>query len=191
MLPDFKLETYFSDWEFTAEHHMCASDMESMTVAELMSLADDADREAWDALSLGYTETYGAPELRTAIAATYENCAAEDVLTFAGAEEGIFAAMQVLLGQDDHAIVITPNYQAAESVPAAICDVTGVALDCDRKRESEIWNVIRRLPVGPDCELISRGVFEMKPPATGKAERFLGDATTLFDDLLFDSFELS
>ena len=69
MLPDFRLETYFSRWEFTARYHLCASDMESMSVNALLELADDDGRQQWDALRLGYTETFGAPDLRTAIAA--------------------------------------------------------------------------------------------------------------------------
>jgi len=136
MLPDFRLETYFSRWEFNARYHMCASDMESMTIRELVALADDDDRQSWEELHLGYTETFGAPDLRHAIAATYELTEESGVLTFAGAEEGIFTAMQVLLGPDDHAIVITPNYQAAETVPGSICEVTGVALEADNN-----WNL--------------------------------------------------
>jgi aspartate/methionine/tyrosine aminotransferase len=50
------------------------------------------------------------------------------VLCFAGAEEGIYLAMQTLLRPSDHVIVITPNYQAAETVPLSVCDATGVAL---------------------------------------------------------------
>ncbi len=136
MLPDFRLETYFSRWEFSARYHMCASDMESMAVSELLELADDDGRKMWEELRLGYTETYGGPALREAIAATYENIEPNDVLVFAGAEEGIFAAMQVLLSADDHAIVVTPNYQAAETVPASICEVTGIPLDPDND-----WNL--------------------------------------------------
>ena len=106
--------------------------MESIRVTELVSYADADDRRAWNELRLGYTETWGAPELREAIAATYDNLCAEDVLTFAGAEEGLFAAMQVLLEPHDHAIVVTPNYQAAETVPGSICTVSGVPLDAAR-----------------------------------------------------------
>ena len=32
MLPDFKLETHFSKWEFQARYHMTASDAESMSM---------------------------------------------------------------------------------------------------------------------------------------------------------------
>jgi aspartate/methionine/tyrosine aminotransferase len=127
-LPDFQLETYFSRWEFTARYHLTASDAQTMTMAELLALADDHDRAAWETLSLGYTETFGDPGLRQAIAEMYPEAEADDVLCFAGAEEGLYLAMQVLLGPDDHAVVVTPNYQAAETVPLALCSVTGVAL---------------------------------------------------------------
>ena len=36
--------------------------------------------------------------------------------------------MHVLLEPGDHAVVLTPNYQAAETIPLSICEVTGVAL---------------------------------------------------------------
>lgn len=131
-LPEFRLETYFSRWEFTARHHLTASDIQSMTLAELLALADDEDRAAFENLHLGYPETYGDPALREAIAATYEQASAGDVLCFAGAEEALYLAMNVLLDADDHAVVVTPNYQAAETVPLARCAVTGVALEEDR-----------------------------------------------------------
>jgi aspartate/methionine/tyrosine aminotransferase len=128
-LPDFRLETYFSKWEFTARYHLCASDMQSMSLAELLTLAEPADRQAWDRLHLGYTETFGAPALRETIAGTYERVQADELLCFAGAEEGVYAAMHALLTQDDHAVVVTPNYQSLETVPLTLCAVTGVALD--------------------------------------------------------------
>jgi aspartate/methionine/tyrosine aminotransferase len=130
-LPDFRLETFLSRWEFSARHHLTASDAQTLSVAELLALADAEDREAWDALSLGYTQTPGDPGLRRAIADSFERVEAEDVVCFAGAEEGLYLAMHVLLGAGDHAVVVTPNYQAAETVPLSICEVTGVALDPD------------------------------------------------------------
>jgi aspartate/methionine/tyrosine aminotransferase len=127
-LPEFRLEAYFARWEFTARYHLTASDAQTMTVAELLDLADDDGRARWDSLHLGYTQTRGLPALREAIAATYSRVSAEDVICFAGAQEALYLAMQVLLRPGDHAVVLTPNYQSAESVPLSICDVTGVAL---------------------------------------------------------------
>lgn len=131
-LPEFRLESYLSRWEFTARFHMTASDVQTMTMRRLLELADDEDRRAWETLALGYTETFGDPALREAIAEMYERAEADDVICFAGAEEALYLAMQVLLGPDDHAVVVTPNYQSAETVPLSLCEVTGVAMDAER-----------------------------------------------------------
>src|SRR5260370_32386099 len=128
MLPDLRLETYFSTWEFTARYHLTAADVETMPLGELLRLAADDGRARWESLELGYTPTYGLLALREAIAATYDQLSADSVLCFAGAAEPIYLAMQVLLGHGDHAVVLTPNYQATETVPLSICEVTGVAL---------------------------------------------------------------
>jgi aspartate/methionine/tyrosine aminotransferase len=127
-LPEFRLESYFARWEFAARYNLTASDAQSLRLADLLDLADADGRARWDSLQLGYTESRGLPALREQIAATYEQATADDVLCFAGAEEALYLAMQVLLEPGDHAVVITPNYQAAETVPLSICDVTGVAL---------------------------------------------------------------
>ncbi len=130
-LPDFRLETHFSKWEFRAEHHLTASDAESMPLDELLAMATEQQRVDFQSMWLGYTETWGAPDLREAIADTYTERNASDVLCFAGASEGIFAANNAILDADSHAVVVTPNYQSHETLPAAICDVTGVPLDPD------------------------------------------------------------
>lgn len=152
-LPDFRLETYFSRWEFAARYHLTASDAQSMTLGELLALAEPADREAFENLHLGYTQTYGAPELREAIASTYTQRKTNDILCFAGAEEGIYIAMRVLLEAGDHAIVVTPNYQAVETVPLAICEVTGVALDPDDHWSLDIDKVAAA--IRPNTRVIS------------------------------------
>ncbi|KOT84724.1 aminotransferase [Streptomyces rimosus subsp. pseudoverticillatus] len=152
-LPDFRLERYFSRWEFTARHHMTASDAQTMTLGELLRLADDQDRAAFENLPLSYTETYGDPALREEIARTYERADAADVMCFAGAEEGLYLAMHVLLGAGDHAVVITPNYQAAETVPLALCEVTGVALDPDRDWALDLDRI--RSAIRPNTRVVS------------------------------------
>ncbi len=131
MLPDFRLETHFAKWEFKARYHLTASDAESMSLQDLLAMATPEERAEYEEMWLGYTETFGAPDLRQAIADTYVAQSADTVLCFAGASEGIFAANNVLLDQDSHAIVVTPNYQSHETLPIAICEATGVPLDPD------------------------------------------------------------
>lgn len=134
-LPEFRLERYFARWEFAARHHLTASDAETLTIDELLALAPPEQREAFGALPLSYVPTWGTPELRAAIAATYDAVEPEDVLVFAGAEEGMFWALQELVGPGDHAIVTVPNYQSAESVPRA----TGAAVDGLVLRAEDGW----------------------------------------------------
>jgi aspartate/methionine/tyrosine aminotransferase len=150
---DFALEVYFSKWEFAAKYNLAGSDGENMTLAELVALASPQDRADFDRLSLGYTQTFGAPELRAEIANTYDTVGPEHLLCFAGAEEGIYVAMRVLLNPNDHAIVITPAYQAAETVPLSICEVSGVPLDIDRNWDLDVD--LLRAALRPNTKLIS------------------------------------
>ncbi|MBC5800809.1 MAG: pyridoxal phosphate-dependent aminotransferase [Candidatus Eremiobacteraeota bacterium] len=152
-LPDFRLETFLSKWEFAARYHLTASDAQSMTLGELLAFARPDERQAFENLWLGYTQTYGAADLREAIAATYEHRTGDDVLCFAGAEEGIYAAMHVLLRAEDHAVVITPNYQAAEAVPLSICAVSGVPLEPDDDWSLDIDRVTAALR--PETRVVS------------------------------------
>lgn len=150
---NFELEVYLSQWEFRAQYHMTASDIESMTVGQLLDLVSEDRKGDIERLWLGYTETYGSPELLDEIARTYDTMEAADILCFAGAEEGLYAAMKVLLSRDDHAIVVVPNYQASETIPMEICDVTGVALRPEDDWQLDIDQV--RQALRPNTTLIS------------------------------------
>jgi aspartate/methionine/tyrosine aminotransferase len=171
-LRPFALEVFLGKWEFTAHYHLCASDMQSMMLSELLAMADPADRAAWDQLYLGYTETWGAPSLRETIASTYDTVTPDQVLTFVGAQEGIFAAMHALLAPGDHAITVIPNYQSVESVPLSLCATTGIALDPQRNWEldlDQVRDAIRpatrliciNFPHNPTGKVISRQTLDL------------------------------
>ncbi len=133
---NFELEVYLSKWEFRAQYHLTASDIESMSIGQLFEMASERDRPTLDDVWLGYTETYGSPALLDEITRTYDTLQPADILCFAGAEEGLYVAMKVLLNRDDHAVVVVPNYQASETIPMCLCEVTGVAL-----RPEEAWQL--------------------------------------------------
>ena len=107
-IAEFALERYFARWEFAVKHVLCASDAEAYRLTEILELADDDSRRRWESLSLGYTESLGLPVLREEIARLYSGLTADDVITFAGAEEGVFIATHALLDAGDHAVVVTP-----------------------------------------------------------------------------------
>lgn len=116
-IEDFALERYFARWEFAVRHQLSASDLEPLAMAELLALADPGTRARWDALTLGYTESAGLPDLRSEIARGYSTLDARNVLVVAGAEEGILLAMLASLSPGDHAVVVSPAYQSLYAVP--------------------------------------------------------------------------
>ena len=171
-IADFALERYFARWEFAVEHLLCASDVEAYPMADLLAMADDETRAAWDGLQLGYTESTGHPLLRREIASLYDTIDAEEVLTFAGAEEAIFCLMNVLGGPGDHMIVTWPGYQSLYEVArAAGADVTlhelreahGWAIDVDELRRQvtpATRMIVVNLPHNPTGMLADRATFD-------------------------------
>lgn len=153
ILPEFRLESYFGTWEFKARYHLTASDAQTLMLSELLAMADDADRLRWESLALGYIPSEGTRELREAIAQTYDAIEPDDVLAFAGAEEGLYCAMHALLRPADHAIVLVPNYQSMETVPLSICAVTGVALHAQDDWNLDIGEV--RAALQPNTRVIA------------------------------------
>lgn len=137
LLPEFKLESYFAKWEFKAKALLCASDVESYSMQEILGMADGECGKLWDGLRLGYTETKGMPLLRKEIAKMYSKAEEDNILCFAGAEEGIYCAMRALLKEGDHVIVVTPCYQSLEILPRCI---TGNVSTIELKPEKE-WEL--------------------------------------------------
>lgn len=125
----FKLERYFAQHEFSAPYLLSPSDPDSLTLDELLGLADEAGRQLWRELRLGYTDSQGHPLLRQEVAVLYETLSADDVL-IAAPEEAIFIAMNVLLESGDHVIVTFPGYQSLYEIAQALgCSVTRWTLE--------------------------------------------------------------
>jgi hypothetical protein len=78
-LPDPRSEACCSEWEFKAPRQMTASDVATMSVAELLALAGTDPAVVLGDLRLGYTERWGDPVLRRAIAGTCDGLDADDV----------------------------------------------------------------------------------------------------------------
>ena len=135
-LNDFLLERYFAQYEFHTPYILCASDCESFTIEEILSLETGA-LERFLQLPLSYTESSGHPELRQQIALTYKGGKAEDVLVFSGAEEGIFATMNVLLSPGDEVIVQSPCYQSLHEV-ARGAGAQVIAWEMDPEKQWEL-----------------------------------------------------
>ena len=138
----FKLEEFWKQYEFTTPYLLCASDAESWKMEELISLADPESKRLWDSLTLGYTEPPGHPLLRKEIAALYSSLTQEDIFTFAGAEEGIYCAMRVLIEPGDHVIVVDPCYQSLATLPATFgAEVTAIELKFETQWQLDLTQI--------------------------------------------------
>lgn len=111
----FATEHFFAQYEFTTPHQLCNSDCETVSVAELLQLAD-ISLEDFGRLTLGYTESQGNPQLRKSLAAAYATATADDILVLGTPVEGIYLAARALLEPSDEVIVLTPAYDALINV---------------------------------------------------------------------------
>ncbi len=125
----FKLERYFAQHEFSARYMLSSSDCESLTLAEMLSMASPESQDLWHNLKLGYTESSGNPLLRTEIANLHTQISPENVV-IAAPEEAIFIAMQTLLNPGEHVIAIAPAYQSLYEIAISIgCNLTTWVLE--------------------------------------------------------------
>ena len=120
----FQLERYFAKYEFSARYLFSSSDCESLSMQELLGMADARMVDMWEQLKLGYTESWGHPLLREEIARIYEGIDPQNVLTVVP-EEGIYLPMRVLLKPGDHVICIFPGYQSLYEIARSLgCEVS-------------------------------------------------------------------
>jgi len=52
---DCMLERYFSKYEFNTKFLLCCSDVEALSMNELINMADIECKQLWDGLKLSYT----------------------------------------------------------------------------------------------------------------------------------------
>jgi aspartate/methionine/tyrosine aminotransferase len=130
----FRIEEYMGQYEFRARYLLSSSDAESQTIEELLALepgAHDAFLKHW----CGYTESPGAPWLREVLATIYTQIRPDQVVVVSAAEEAIFVFYHALLTPNDHAIVETPCYESAFTLPVS----TGAAVSKWRRKPENAW----------------------------------------------------
>lgn len=134
----FKLEEYLGKYEFSAQYLLCCSDAESFALSEILAYASSEDMKLWDQLRLGYTEVQGLPILRQTVAdELYPDLDEENILMFAGAEEGIFCVLHILIEAQDHVIILTPCYQSLLEIPRS----KGAEISEIKLKEEHHWRI--------------------------------------------------
>ena len=130
----FRIEHYFAKHEFSARYLLASSDAESRTIQEVLDLEPGAS-ERFLRHWCGYTESPGAPSLRSTIASMYHNIGPEHTLVTSCAEEGILLVLHALLQTGDHIIVETPCFESALELARS----TGAEVSEWHRRWDEGW----------------------------------------------------
>ena len=153
----FKLEKYLAEHEFTAPYLLCSSDAESFSMQEIIHIADSEDKKLWNDLRLGYTESPGLPILREQIALSlYPKLQANNILCFAGAEEGIFCALHTMCNLGDNVIILTPCYQSLLEIPKLKgSDITTIALLEKNHWRIDLNEIKRAIKPNTKCVVIN------------------------------------
>ncbi|ADJ14602.1 aminotransferase class I/II-fold pyridoxal phosphate-dependent enzyme [Halalkalicoccus jeotgali] len=115
----FELERWFDEYEHEADIMLAESGIRSLP----------AERFDTDPGQLGYViPTDGDPEFRAEVGERYGR-SAEEVCFTCGTQEANYLVFRSLLDPGDHAVVVTPTYQALSAVPESICAVSQVELE--------------------------------------------------------------
>lgn len=123
-IKDFAVERYFARYEFTAKHLLSSSDCDGYSMSYVLNLASESERQLWENLALGYTETVGSEFLREAIRQHYQSIRMDEMLVASPGELN-FILMNVLLSAGDHVVCMSPMYQSLYQVARDIgCNVT-------------------------------------------------------------------
>ena len=165
----FALERFFAQFEFNPNirHLLCCSDSEPLTLGELAAMGrsvqgsmlrepDTMDEriDLWkdlEGLSLGYTDSAGAPELRRLIASVhYETVSAEEVVV-AAPQELVFLTLMALVEHGDLVVAVAPAYQSLHEV----CRTAGAQVIPWKPRASDSNSASWRFDVDDLEELVA------------------------------------
>jgi Aminotransferase class I and II len=124
--------------EFIARYLMCSSDLESMSIRDLLAL-EPRLMEGLGSRRLGYTEYPCAPDLRRKLATLYELIDIDNLIVHTGAQDAIFSFVHSMLKAGDHMIVHMPGYRSHY----LIAEASGASVWSWRARESENWALDR------------------------------------------------
>lgn len=118
----FAVEQWMNEFELQCTHNLAETCVASLTVAELLTLADvgPAFLEQLLPLKLTYGAIEGSDRLRSAIARLYAHKGIHDVLVTHGAIGANALVYQALVGPGDRVVSVLPAYQQHYSIPESL-----------------------------------------------------------------------
>ncbi|MCG3226777.1 MAG: aminotransferase class I/II-fold pyridoxal phosphate-dependent enzyme [Candidatus Heimdallarchaeota archaeon] len=103
----FELERRQSVWENIVDYNLTESGFHPYTMSELLS---ESQIEQLKDIRIGYGQTNGSKELRTAISSLYPGANLENVSVTNGSAESNFLSVWSVLEPNDELLLMLPNY---------------------------------------------------------------------------------
>lgn len=118
----FGVEIWMNEFETKCELNLAETCVESLTIAELLTIAgrNDTDLRELLPMKMTYGAIEGSERLRDAIAALYTRQKRENVIVTHGTIGANSLVHQALVSRGDHVISVVPTYQQHYSIPASI-----------------------------------------------------------------------
>ncbi len=118
----FGVEIWMNEWETRCELNLAETCVESLTIAELLTLAGRNEQDLSELL--GIKMTYGAirgsERLLGAISALYQKQNAENLIVTHGTIGANSLVHQALVSRADEVVCVVPTYQQHYSIPESI-----------------------------------------------------------------------
>jgi aspartate/methionine/tyrosine aminotransferase len=111
LFPENRLAAFKKNHQSQARYFLSTATPEALSLSELLTFASSEEKDVWESLQLGYTNSQGEEYLREAIATQYPGLNSDHIVCFAGAQEAIFSSFQGLVGSADHVSAITPMFE--------------------------------------------------------------------------------
>ncbi|MGB3244313.1 MAG: aminotransferase [Sulfitobacter sp.] len=133
----FAVEIWMNEWETKCAFNLAETCVESLTIAELLTLAgqNETDLSALLPLKLTYGEILGSDRLRAAVANLYETQTPDNVIITHGTIGANMLVHKALVSRNDQVVAIVPTYQQHYSIPASI----GADVDTLTLRPENNW----------------------------------------------------
>lgn len=152
----FGVEIWMNEWETKCDWNLAETCVESLTIAELLTLTGQGEAAISEVLPLRmtYGEIEGSLRLRRAISALYDNQTPDNIVTTHGTIGANMLVHKAMVQAGDHVVAVVPTYQQHYSIPASI----GADVQCLTLREEDGFlpdlDALRAL-VTPQTKLIA------------------------------------
>ena len=147
------INQYYKKWQSQSPIVLSQSNPQPLTLEELESIIGSTENLFDQKEALDYSTVQGDETLRSVIAELYDQNNAENIATFAGAQEAIFCATHSLVEPGDKVVAITPIFEPLIKTAQDIgCEIELISLQTHDQWELDLNQL--EDAINDDCKLL-------------------------------------